>query len=66
MREKIEFIGRSWKFPLGGNGDRVLIKMEKKNDETRKEQKHKRGKMSIFWESGEGISERRGEGDGVA
>lgn len=40
MRKKIEFIGRSWEFPLGGNGGGMLIKTKKRNDEMRKEQKH--------------------------
>lgn len=39
MRKKIEFIGRSWEFPLGGNGDGMLIKT-KKYDKMRKEQKY--------------------------
>lgn len=39
MRKKIEFIGRSWEFPLGGNGNGMLIKT-KKYDKMRKEQKY--------------------------
>lgn len=39
MRKKIEFIGRSWEFPLGGNGDGMLIKT-KKYDKMRKEQRY--------------------------
>lgn len=39
MRKKIEFIGRSWEFPLGRNGGGMLIKTKKKYDKMRKEQK---------------------------
>lgn len=48
MRKKIEFIGRSWEFPLGGNGDGMLIKT-KKYDKMRKEQKYE-GEWRIFRE----------------
>lgn len=49
MRKKIEFIGRSWEFPLGGNGDGMLIKT-KKYDKMRKEQKYEGECARIFQE----------------
>lgn len=50
MRKKIEFIGRSWEFPLGGNGDGMLIKTKKKYDKMRKEQKYEGEWRRIFRE----------------
>jgi len=59
MRKKIEFIGRSWEFPLGGNGDGMLIKM-KKYDKMRKEQKYE-GEWRGFFGNLKRISEESGE-----
>lgn len=63
MRKKIEFIGRSWEFPLGRNGGGMLIKT-KKYDKMRREQKQEGERARIFFKNLKRISEEsEGEGE---